>query len=382
MTTKRLFAISGLVLAAALAAAGCGGTEQPFSQAGVTTPTNTAPQGTPQARLLASVQRATAARTARFALEMTISGIGPGGAVSFTGTGVMDLVKRSLDMTLTSGGAGASVSLETRVVGGTEYVKTPDGWESEPLVASATPTEPPAPGSALDYLQGVSGDVHVEGHDTLHGDATTRYGATLDLDRALSRITDTSRRAVVKHAMDLRGVAKFPAQVWIDDQGRMRKLALTIDLKAAVAQLGAAPGSDPKITESLELYDFGVSVDVQAPTDVTPVVSAAVHQAESDLRNALTAEKVLYTDDETYSALVPTLKPVEPSLDWGGKLTVVVGPEQGSAGQVVCLAESADGVAYSLADVAVGPRAGAYYGRAGCPRIVDALTVSRFGAHW
>ena len=49
--------------------------------------------------------------------------------------------------------------------------------------------------------------------------------------------------------------------------------------------------------------------------------------AQSDLRNGLTAEKTFYTDTQSYSTDTTTagLKGIEPSLDWGGKLTVAVG---------------------------------------------------------
>src|SRR5438270_12196331 len=47
--------------------------------------------------------------------------------------------------------------------------------------------------------------------------------------------------------------------------------------------------------------------------------------AQSDLRNGLTAEKTVYTDNQAYDATTVTMKGVESSLDWGGKLTVAVG---------------------------------------------------------
>jgi hypothetical protein len=86
--------------------------------------------------------------------------------------------------------------------------------------------------------------------------------------------------------------------------------------------------------------------------------------SQSDLRNALTAEKTVYTDQQTYSDDTANMKSVESTLDWGGKLTVRVS----SDGQVVCLSEpNASGAMSSIADVAVGEHAGTYYGHASCP---------------
>jgi hypothetical protein len=259
-------------------------------------------------------------------------------------------------------------------------VKTGDGWTSEP--AATTGTDTPMPGNYLDYLQGVSADVRVDGHETLHGDATTRYTASLDLERALTRIHDPARRAIVQHGLDELGVSKIPARVWLDAAGRLRKLELSIDLRAAAARLGGRPGSDPKIVESFELYDFGVPVDVQAPTGAVPAVSAQAHAIQNDLRNALTAEKVVFTDNEQYSANAAAMKQVEPSLDWGGRLTVGIGPSGTAGAAVVCLSETAGGEVFSIADVASGPRAGTYFGRQACPRVVVPETVSPLGASW
>ena len=91
----------------------------------------------------------------------------------------------------------------------------------------------------------------------------------------------------------------------------------------------------------------------------------------SDLRNALTAEKTVYDDNQAYDATVTNMKAVEPSLDWGGKLKIVVGDaaDAGDAG-TVCLSETGpSGHVLELADVSAGDNAGTYYGTspAGCP---------------
>ncbi len=383
MKKTRAFVFSGLVLSVALSAASCGG-GKPFSGATGPTPTS-APAAlttsTVQARLLASVQRATAARTARMTMVTTTSGLGTDGDLTLSETGVIDLTNRRGQMTLTSSGAGQSISAQMRIVGNTVYVDTGDGWVSQ-TAANAPATDPSTPANYLDYLQGVSGDAHIEGHDVLHDDNTTRYAATLDLRRALTRIPDAGRRALVKHALEQFGITKIPATVSVDDAGRLRKVEMTIDLSGVAARLEAVPGSHPKIVESMELFDFGVPVNVVAPTGASPLASAAAHRAQVDLRNAFTAVKTAFTDTGVYSANLGQLKEIEPTLDWGGKLTVAVGPSGGDANQVVCLSEAADGVSYALGDVVTGPRAGTYYGRRGCPHVLNATTMSALDSHW
>jgi hypothetical protein len=383
MKNTRAVALSGLFLAVALSAASCGG-GKPFSEATGPTPTGAPTAATPttvQARLLASVQRATNARTARVTIVTTTSGLGTDGDLTLTETGVIDLAHRRGQLTLTSSVAGQSISAEMRIVDNTVYLHSGDGWISQTL-ANAPATDPSTPANYLDYLQGVSSDARVEGHDVLHDDNTTRYGATIDLQRALTRIPDAARRALVKHALDEFGITKLPSTVWVDDAGRLRKVEMAIDLSGVAARLEAVPGSHPKIVESMEMFDFGVPVNVVAPTGATPLASAAAHRAQVDLRNALTAAKTAYTDTGVYSVDLSQLKEIEPTLDWGGKLTVGVGPNGSDANQVVCLSEAADGVTYALGDVSSEPSAGIYYGRNGCPRVVNATTVAALGSHW
>jgi hypothetical protein len=138
---------------------------------------------------------------------------------------------------------------------------------------------------------------------------------------------------------------------------------------------------------TLEMYDFGVPVSVEVPTGAVkssepPADATTAHDVQSDLRNALTAEKTFYVDNMAYTTDVSMLKEIEPSLDWGGKLKVVVGDAAGTADAVVCVSETANGVTYALADVASGFAAGTYYGAAPCPARVDEATVAAFGSSW
>jgi hypothetical protein len=383
MKNTRALALCGLFLAVALSASSCGG-GKPFSEATDPTPTSGPTALTPstvEARLLASVQRATNARTARMTMVTTTSGLGTDGDLTLTGTGVIDLANRRGQMTLTTAAAGQSVSFEMRIVDNTVFLDTGDGWVSQTAANSAA-TDPSTPSNYLAYLQGVSNDARIDGHDVLHGDNTTRYAATLDLRRALTRTPDAARRALVQHAVEEFGITKLPSTVWVDDAGRLRKVEMTIDLSGVAARLDVAPGGHPKIVESMEMFDFGVPVDVVAPKNAAQLASPAAHRAQVDLRNAMTAAKTAYTDTGFYSTDLSQLKAIEPTLDWGGKLTVGVGPDGTDANQVVCLSEAADGVTYALGDVSSEPLAGVYYGRKGCPRVVNATTVAALGSHW
>jgi hypothetical protein len=399
VTTKRFPLIPGLVIAAVLAVAGCGG--QPFPQSQSQARTNVSggakPPTTPQARLLAAVTSTTESGTARFALDMSMSGLGTTGTMTITGTGAMDLGRRRLAMTMRGDVVGQSVDLEMRVVGGTLYLKKGGSWTSMTPTASGFST--PNPSSYLDYLQGIASNVHVEGRETLRGVATTRYTATADLDRAWKRIASGAKRAAISNALHQFGLTKIPVTVWVDDAGRLRKLKMSMDLGALAKLPGAPAGFDPKIVMTMELYDFGVPVDVQIPAGALPVTGTSsnptfclaevcapsgpsARDIQIDLRNALTAEKVQYVDTQEYTADVATLRSIEPSLDWGGKLKVVVGDVPGSPRTVLCLSETSGGQVYSVGDVASGLRVDTRFGNSPCPDVVDAAYVSTLDRSW
>jgi hypothetical protein len=107
---------------------------------------------------------------------------------------------------------------------------------------------------------------------------------------------------------------------------------------------------------------------------------------QSDLRNALTAEKTYYIDGEEYTDDDPILSAIERSLDWGGQVKVFVGevPKTIEGAQAVCLeATSASGTTFAIADIAGGPNVGTYYGEgAGCPNPVTVAALTRLGSSW
>jgi hypothetical protein len=77
------------------------------------------------------------------------------------------------------------------------------------------------------------------------------------------------------------------------------------------------------------------------------------------------------------------LKQIEAALDWGGKLTVVVGDTVGRPQAVVCVSESsATGTTFALADIAYGLHAGTYYGKHACPAVVNESAFRDFAASW
>ena len=116
---------------------------------------------------------------------------------------------------------------------------------------------------------------------------------------------------------------------------------------------------------------IAILIAIAIPTFLGARQRAQDRAAQSDVRNGLTAEKTAYTDNQVFVANAATMKAIEPSLDWGGKLAFVVG-DAVSAGdqQTMCLsAASKSGNVFQIAAVDTGPNAGIWFGKspAGCP---------------
>jgi hypothetical protein len=115
------------------------------------------------------------------------------------------------------------------------------------------------PDQLLELLHGVR-NVKEEGEEEVRGIRTTHYSAILDLARVVESGSQSSRL----NAQDLieRGQRLVPADVWIDEDGRTRRLSYTVALSQDEAP---ERGDAAALTVTTELYDFGVDVDVRPP---------------------------------------------------------------------------------------------------------------------
>jgi hypothetical protein len=382
---RRLHPLPLAVAGLAIVLASCGGQQFPQSAGGPANPGPAAipPAATqnPRAWLLASVRRTSELKTARVALSLQLDGFG-NESTNVTGDGAIDFAHHQASLAMRGTANGERISVDVRVVGGTEYSRSGGDWQSAP--ANDANLAAPNPATYLAYLRAVSADVHVEGHETLRGVDTVRYGADIDFDRALANAADAADRKEFLQARTMLGGMTMPTKVWIDGDGHLRKLQLGLDLGKALRQGSLPVTADPKMTVAIEFYDFGIPIQVVPPSGaIDPATFAAMRTTQSDLRNALVAEKVVYTDRQSYSADPAYIKQIESSLDWGNKMRVVVGAAGSVRGAVVCLsATSVTGRAFSIADVAAGPDAGTYYGRSPCPAFVDDASMARLGPRW
>jgi hypothetical protein len=118
------------------------------------------------------------------------------------------------------------------------------------------------PTNTLEYLRGAADDVTEVGSEKIRGEDTTHYKATLDLTKAGE--AEPKAKEAIDEAIKQLGTSTIPVEVWIDDEGRLRRMRYDMDLskspqaKESGQQLG-------NLHLDMELYDFGTKVDVSEP---------------------------------------------------------------------------------------------------------------------
>src|SRR6478672_9901759 len=97
---------------------------------------------------------------------------------------------------------------------------------------------------------------------------------------------------------------------------------------------------------------IAILIAIAIPTFLGARSKAQDRAAQSNLRNALTAEKTFYTDSQTYSANAASdIKPIEPNLvfDNSDPTKGIVLSVNGTAGDTLCLTKtSASGQVFSV----------------------------------
>jgi hypothetical protein len=268
--------------------------------AGCATP-ETIDRTTPEdslARVQGAAAKVTEARSARISMTMVTTFAGEQVAASTVTTqGVWDYAahKGQLDTTIKTAGVPFRETTRTLVIGSTTYIKLPDmpdlpqGEEPPPGVppmgeghhkpwmkvelpkdlAGENPFSPgfgPVPDDtggdptqALSYLKSATSKVERVGSEQVRGTPTTRYAATFDAAKLTAQAPEGFQGFVDDAGLSF----PKPADVWIDDQGRLRKIHYAMTMK--VPKEMGTPATTLTNEMTMELYDFGVAVNVQPP---------------------------------------------------------------------------------------------------------------------
>src|SRR3712207_3131663 len=82
------------------------------------------------------------------------------------------------------------------------------------------------PTGQLEYLRGASESVEKVGKEQVRGTQTTRDRATGDQKKAATQEGPEGREAY-DETSEMLGASKLPVEVWVDDQNRVRRCAMS-----------------------------------------------------------------------------------------------------------------------------------------------------------
>jgi hypothetical protein len=105
------------------------------------------------------------------------------------------------------------------------------------------------PSRLLATFEKVSGDIESLGEEDVRGEPTRRYRLTLDLGR-LIETAPARDRAALRGELEERTEKTEPVEIWIDEDGRARRVRLV---------------EDTGDVATIEFFDFGIEADVEAP---------------------------------------------------------------------------------------------------------------------
>ncbi|MFD7702896.1 hypothetical protein [Streptomyces caelestis] len=220
-------------------------------------------QGTTAVR--AAYDKTADAESARMTIRTKLAAEGE--TVTSDGKGVLDLAEGDSVMTVTAQGE----SIEQRVVDEVLYQKAPGQnapggkpWIKIDLRKVATQQDVNNqgigdPARTVAYAKAITDeDVTKVGTEEIDGVNTTRYRVSVD-------VADLPGGERMREQLG----PTLPMQVWLDDEGRLRRQQVDMTLKApasasAKPDTGAAP-QQLRMSTVMEFSDFGTEVDAEAP---------------------------------------------------------------------------------------------------------------------
>jgi hypothetical protein len=225
------------------------------------------------------------AGTASFEMRVVTAGQGDTDVVA---AGAQDLTSGALRMDLDLGDEGHRT--ETLLFGTNVYLRSPlfelftgdtatwvrvdltDQAEDQGLDADALLDGNTGPAALLAQLDGAAGDPEELGREEVRGTDTTHLRVTIDTGAAIEQSSPETREQLRAYAEATGLPETYPLELWVDDDGLVRRIRSVLDVPAGPEGTGTGQdaGDDPSgLTQetTLELFDFGVSVDLDAPTE-------------------------------------------------------------------------------------------------------------------
>ena len=237
---------------------------------------------------LAGAAERMADERAKFSLAASIEAEGVDEAVDLTASGTVDFggdrSRMELDFgeILELGGSGSASDWRGEAIyqGDTIFIRMPGLTKALPErvewleVDSATLAEQggtqfnaPDPVEFVGFVAALGEDAEELGEEEVRGTDTSHYRGTVavaDLPR-VARAEDRAQVASYARRLRTAGLERFPLDVWIDEDGLIRRLRVEYeDLSTGATAMS--------LSTSVDFYDFGVEAKIEPPprAEVTP----------------------------------------------------------------------------------------------------------------
>lgn len=251
---------TALLVAAALVLAGCSG-----GPTAVGDPPAPAPDG-PSAAALVRAAAATTDAQGSSRYSLTTSTKRGSADVVFSGVGVFDW-KAGRGQTSYDVPVG---TVQQRLLGADLYLTLPQQpgvfFKLKSDQVAATPLGGMVAPTAQLHLLAAVGEAEVVGEQEVRGEPTTHYRGSYDVARAIRGARGLQSPALKSSLGAAAALPEAAYDVFLDAQGRLRRLQQTVEVPASPAPANTPPMT---VTTTLELYDFGIEVKVNAPPGAT-----------------------------------------------------------------------------------------------------------------
>jgi hypothetical protein len=218
----------------------------------------------------------------------------PGGEFKLTANGYIDERNRSGEMSMSLSGIPGISALPGGGAGNIQMIfqypviymnlpflagKLPEGktWMKLDLTKAASAAginlpqlpsfDQTDPTQFLEYLRASSGGVTDLGSETVDGVPTSHYRANLQLSSILDRVPSGEQAAVRAALEKLDDAGSIPVDVWVDAQGRVRRMQLSIAASVPAGTAGGAPGATTGVagTITIDFTSYGAVPPIMPP---------------------------------------------------------------------------------------------------------------------
>ncbi|MGP2437620.1 hypothetical protein [Streptomyces sp. JW3] len=278
--TTKTTAITIAALLGSAVLAGCGADGEPNAREGSASASASSSPGAQEpgtAEVRAAYHKTAEAESARTTIDMELAA--GDRTVTTEGEGVIDLAEGESVMTITA----EDTAIEQRVVDQVLYQKVPGRQASAGKPWISVDLEKVAaqqglstqgigdPAQTAAYAKAITDqDVTEVGPEQVGGVDTTHYKVSVDVSRLPAGDLLAGQLGPT-----------LPMQVWLDDEGRLRRQQIDITVESPASASAKAGGASPaqlKMSTVMTFSDFGTEADAKAPpaTQVTDVTDQAL----------------------------------------------------------------------------------------------------------